>query len=61
MTQPMDVSEFAFTVEYFLRPFARHAKRFGEGAEELDDLRNVVVVFAVLGAGLRVEQVVACY
>jgi hypothetical protein len=33
---------------------------FGEGAEQLDDLRDVVVVFAVFGAGLGVEEVVAC-
>jgi hypothetical protein len=43
-----------------LRPFAGHAEAFGEGAEELDDLRYVVVVFAVLCAGLGVEEVVAC-
>ena len=30
-----------------------------EGAEQLDDLRDVVVVFAVLCAGLWVEEVVA--
>lgn len=30
-----------------------------EVAEELDDLRNMVVVFAVLSAGLRVKEVVA--
>ena len=57
----MDVAEFAFAVEDFLGPFAGHAEALWEGAEELDDLGNVVVVFAVFGAGLRVEEVVACY
>jgi hypothetical protein len=56
----VDVAEFAFAVENFLRPFAAYAKGFGESAEELDDLRDVVVIFAVFGAGLRVEEVVAC-
>ena len=59
MPQTVDIAEFALAVEDFLRPFARDAQGFGEGAEELDDLRDVVVVFAVLGAGLRVEEVVA--
>ena len=60
MSESVDVPEFALAVEDFLGPFAREAERFGEGAEELDDLGDVVVVFAVLGAGLRVEEVVAC-
>lgn len=54
----MDVSQFASSVEDFLRPLARLAERLGEGAEELDDLRNVIVVFAVLGPRLRIEEVV---
>lgn len=61
VAQSVDVAELAFAVEDFLRPFARHAQALGEGAEELDDLRNVVVVFAVFCAGLRVEEVVAGY
>jgi hypothetical protein len=56
----VDVAELAFAVEDFLGPFAGEAEGFGEGAEELDDLRDVVVVFAVFGAGLRIEEVVAC-
>jgi hypothetical protein len=31
-----------------------------EGTEKLDDLRDVVIVFAVFGTGLGVEEVVAC-
>lgn len=61
MPEAVDVPELALAVEDFLRPFARDAEGFGEGAEEFDDLRDVVVVFAVFGAGLRVEEVVACY
>ena len=57
----MDVAQFAFAVEDFLAPFARETEGFGEGAEQFDDLRDVVVVFAVFGAGLGVEEVVARY
>lgn len=60
VAQAVDVAELAFAVEDFLRPFAADAQGFGEGAEQLDDLRDVVVVFAVLCAGLGVEEVVAC-
>ena len=57
--QAMDVTQLAFSVEDLLRPFPGEAERFGEGAEEFDDLRDVVVVFAVLCAGLGVKQVIA--
>ena len=59
VSQAVDVAQFAFAVENFLRPFSGQAQRFGEGAEELDHLRDVVVVFSVFGAGLRVEKVIA--
>jgi hypothetical protein len=61
VAQAVDVTQLTFAVEDFLGPFAGHAKGFGEGAKELDDLGNVVIVFAVLGAGLGVEEVVARY
>lgn len=57
----MDVAQLALSVEDLLRPFASHTEGFREGAEELDDLGDVVVVFTVLCAGLWVEEVVACY
>lgn len=60
MAQAVDVAELAFAVEDFLRPFAADAQRFGEGAQQLDDLCYVIVIFAVLCARLRVEEVVAC-
>ena len=60
VAQAVDVTELAFAVEDFLRPLAADAERFGERAQQLDDLRDVVVVFAVLCTGLRVEEVVAC-
>ena len=60
MPQAVDIAQLAFAVENFLRPFAGDAEGFGEGAEELDDLRDMVVVFAVFGARLWVEEVVAC-
>ena len=59
VSQPVDVAQFAFAAEDFLRPFTREAERARKGAEEFDDLRNVVVVFAVFGAGLGIEEVVA--
>lgn len=59
MAQLGDVAQLALAVEDLLRPLAGEAERLGEGAEQLDDLRDVVVVLAVLGAGLRVEEVVA--
>ena len=60
VAQAVDVAELAFAVEDFLRPFAADAQRFGERAQQLDDLCYVIVVFAVLCARLRVEEVVAC-
>ena len=59
MSQTVDVAELAFAIENFLRPFAGDAQAFGECAKEFDDLRDVVVVFAVFRAGLGVEEVVA--
>jgi hypothetical protein len=61
MPQSVNVSQFAFAVEDFLGPFAGCGEGFGEGAEEFDDLGNVVVVFAVFGSALGVEEVVAGY
>lgn len=61
MPQTVDVPKFTFTVEDLLRPFPREAEGAGERTQELDDLCDVVVVFAVFGAGLGVEEVVAGY
>lgn len=61
MPETMDVTQLALAVEDFLRPFSGETEGFGEGAEKLDDLSDVVVIFAVFGAGLRVEEVIACY
>ena len=61
MPQTVDVAQFAFAAEDFLGPFTREAEGAREGPEEFDDLRDVVVVFAVFGAGLGIEEVVACY
>jgi hypothetical protein len=60
VAQAVDVAELAFAVEDLLRPLAADAQRFGKRAQQLDDLCNVVVVLAVLGAGLRVEKIVTC-
>lgn len=60
MTQSVNVAQFAFATEYLLRPFPRKAKGSGERAEEFNDLGDVIVVLAIFGARLRVEEVIAC-
>lgn len=55
----MDVAQLALAVEDLHGPFPRHAEVAREVAEELDDLCDVVVVFAVFGSGLWIEEVVA--
>lgn len=57
--QAVDVAQLALAGENLLRPFTGQAEGFGERAEQLDDLRDVVVILAVLGARLRVEEIVA--
>lgn len=57
----MDIAQFALLVEDLCAPFAGKADGFREDAEEFDDLRDVVVVFAVFCARLWVEEVVASY
>lgn len=59
--QAVNITQLALSIEDLLAPFSGEAERFGEGTEQFDDLRDVVVVFAVFCAGLRVEEVVACY
>ena len=59
MSQPVDVAQLALAIEDFLRPLARETKRLGKGTEKLDDLRDVVIVFAVLGSRLGIEEIVA--
>ena len=59
MPQAVNVSEFALAGENFLRPLASHVKRPWECAQELNDLSDVVVIFAVLGARLGVEEIIA--
>lgn len=55
----MDVAELASLVEDLLGPAASLPEFLREGAEEFDDLGDVVVVFTVLSSGLGVEEVVA--
>lgn len=57
----MNIAELPLSVKDFLRPFAGLCERTREGTQQLDDLSDVVIVFAVFGAGLGVEEVVACY
>ena len=61
MTKTVNVAKLAFPIEDFLTPFAGEAEGFWEGAEKFDDLRYVVVVFAIFCPALRIKEVVACY
>ncbi len=61
MSESMDISELAFPVEDFLRPFSGQAKRFGKLAEQFDDLGDMVVVFAIFGARLWIKEIVTRY
>lgn len=59
MAQTVNISQLALSVEDLLRPFTGETEGFRERTEQLDDLGNVIVVFAVFSAGLRIEEVVA--
>lgn len=59
MSQPMDITQLTLPVEYLLRPLTRQAETLGERAEQLYYLSDVVVIFAVFCAGLRIEEIVA--
>lgn len=61
MPQAVDVAQFTFPGEYFLRPFARYAQGTREGAEKFDDLGDMVIVFAVFSARLGIEEIVTGY
>lgn len=56
----MNVAKFALSRKDLLGPLAGLGEGAREGAEEFNDLGDVVVIFSVFGAGLRVEEVVAC-
>lgn len=47
MAETVDIAQFTLAVEDLVRPFAVHANGFGEWTEQLDDLRDVIVVLAV--------------
>jgi hypothetical protein len=51
----VDVPEFTFPIEDLLGPLAAQAERFREGSKELDYLGDVIIIFAIFGAGLWVE------
>lgn len=61
VSETVDVPQFALFIKYFLGPFAAETEVAREGTKEFDDLSDVVVIFAVFGAGLGVEEVVTCY
>ena len=55
----MYVAQLAPAIEDLLRPLTRQAERARKGSEQLDDLGNMIVVFAVFRPGLWVEEIVA--
>jgi hypothetical protein len=57
--ETVDIPQFAFTIKDLLRPLPRQAERFRKGAQEFNDLRDVIVVFAILGPRLWIEKIVA--
>ena len=59
VTQAVYITQLAFAIEDFLGPFAAKAEGFGEGTEELNDLRDMIIVFTVFGARLGIKEVVA--
>jgi hypothetical protein len=61
VSETVNVAKLSPAIENLLRPLAGQAKLLGERSKKLDDLGNVVVVLAVLGARLRIEEVVAGY
>jgi len=60
MTKAVNVAKFTLATEYFLGPFARETEVTREWTQKLNDLSNVIIVFAVLGARLRVKEVITC-
>lgn len=58
MPQTVDIAQFALAIEDLLRPFPGDPERLGEGAEQFNNLGDVVVVFTVLGTRLRVKEII---
>lgn len=58
MTKPVYVSKFALSIEDLLGPLPRQTEGFWECSQKFDDLGNVIIILAILGAGLRVKQIV---
>lgn len=59
VAQAVYITQLALAVEDFLRPFAAEAEGFGERTEKLNDLRNVIIVFAIFGTRLWIKEIVA--
>lgn len=59
VSKPVDIAELALPIEDLLGPFAGQTQGLWEGAHKFYYLCNVVVVFAILGARLWIEEIVA--
>jgi len=51
----VNIPKLALPVEDLLRPFPAKTERFGEWAQQLNDLGDVIIVFPVFSARLRVK------
>ncbi len=58
MSESMNVAELTFTIKDLLGPFTTKAEGLWEWPEKFNNLSDVVVVFAIFGARLRIEQIV---
>ena len=54
----MDVTKIALAAENLMGPLAAEGQPPGELTQQLNDLGNVIIVFAVFGPRLGVEQIV---
>jgi hypothetical protein len=54
-----DYPSRTFPIEEFITILSGERERFGKFSNEFNNLGDVIVVFAVLGARLRIKEVIA--
>lgn len=50
LAQPMDVTKVALAAENLLGPLAAETQRPWEPTQKLNDLGNVIIIFAIFGS-----------
>ena len=58
MAKAVNIAKITLPAEDLLGPFARETQITRKWAQKFNDLSNVIIVFAVLGARLRVKEVI---